>query len=102
MVMEQNNINKSTNAIKSQPKFEQYIISCMLNDHNVIDDALSKLSTNDFFDIKLRCIFQVIGEIHRQSKPVNKDTVIEYLSKNQELASLIGDYNSIVVNLAYE
>ena len=100
--MEQNNISKSTNAIKSQPKFEQYIISCMLNDHNVIDDALSKLSANDFFDIKLRCIFQVIGEIHRQSKPVNKDTVIEYLSKNQELASLIGDYNSTVVNLAYE
>ncbi len=99
--MEQNNTNKSTNIIKSQTKFERYIISCMLNDVDVIDDVLTKLTASDFLDIKLRCIFQVISDIQKQSKPVNNDTVIEYISRNQELSALIGDYNTYVCDLSY-
>ena len=100
--MEQNNTNKSNNnVVKSQTKFERYIISCMLNDANVIDDVLTKLTVDDFLDVKLRCIFQVIRDIQKQSKLVNNDTVIEYISKNKELSALIGDYNTLVCDLSY-
>ena len=100
--MEQNNTNKSnSNIVKSQTKFERYIISCMLNDANVIDDVLTKLTVDDFLDVKLRCIFQVIRDIQKQSKLVNNDTVIEYISKNKELSALIGDYNTLVCDLSY-
>lgn len=95
------NKSEQVNNLKSQIKFERYIISCMLNDSNVIDDILSKLTIRDFFDPKLRCVYQAINDIHRQSKPVNSDTVIEYLSKNQELSSMIDDINSYVSELAY-
>ena len=95
------NKSKQSNNLKSQTKFERYIISCMLNDSNVIDDVLAKLTIRDFFDQKLRCVYQAISDIHHQSKPVNNDTVIEYLSKNQELSSMIDDINSYVCELSY-
>ena len=95
------NKSKQSNNLKSQTKFERYIISCMLNDSNVIDDVLAKLTIRDFFDQKLRCVYQAISDIHHQSKPVNNDTVIEYLSKNQELSSIIDDINSYVCELSY-
>ena len=95
------NKSKQSNNLKSQTKFERYIISCMLNDSNVIDDVLAKLTIRDFFDQKLRCVYQAISDIHHQSKPVNNDTVTEYLSKNQELSSIIDDISSYVCELSY-
>ena len=82
-------------------KFEKSIISCMLNDPTVIDDVIAKLQLRDFHDSKLRCVFQAITDIHSQGKLVNHLTVSEYISKNDELASLLPDYRSFVLELYY-
>lgn len=82
-------------------KFEKNIISCMLNDPTIIDDVIAKLELKDFYDQKLRCVFQAIIDIHSQGKPVDHLTVCEYISKNNELASLLPDYRSFVYGLYY-
>ena len=73
-------------------KFEKNIISCMLNDPTIIDDVIAKLELKDFYDQKLRCVFQAIIDIHSQGKPVDHLTVCEYISKNNELASITADF----------
>ena len=82
-------------------KFEKNIISCMLNDPTIIDDVIAKLELKDFYDQKLRCVFQAIIDIHSQGKPVDHLTVCEYISKNNELSSLLPDYRSFVYGLYY-
>ena len=82
-------------------KFEKNIISCMLNDPTIIDDVIAKLELKDFYDQKLRCVFQAITDIHSQGKPVDHLTVCEYISKNNELSSLLPDYRSFVYGLYY-
>ena len=82
-------------------KFEKNIISCILNDPTIIDDVIAKLELKDFSDQKLRCVFQAIIDIHSQGKPVDHLTVCEYISKNDELASLLPDYRSFIYGLYY-
>ena len=77
-------------------KFEKNIISCMLNDPTIIDDVIAKLELNDFYDQKLRCVFQSIIDIHSQGKPVDHLTVCEYISKNNELSSLLQDHRLFI------
>ena len=99
--MVQNTKNAKQPTATDIVKFEKNIISCILNDPTIIDDVIAKLELKDFSDQKLRCVFQAIIDIHSQGKPVDHLTVCEYISKNDELASLLPNYRSFIYGLYY-
>ena len=101
--MRKNSINLA-NDINNQVEIaERAVITCMLHDASVLEDAITKLESTDFANIKYRFIFEAISSIFNDSNfPVSPLTVIEYISRNQEIKNNFSEYEIVINGLSAE
>ncbi len=95
--------NKNNNPKIDNSKYERYIISCMLNDTNVLENAITKLTYSDFSNLTYKYIFLAISNIYKVGKQINVSLLIENIKSNENLSNNIKNFNEIIniVNSEY-
>ncbi|MDR0675024.1 MAG: replicative DNA helicase [Mycoplasmataceae bacterium] len=77
---------------------EQELISEILNDPSVIEEAVLKLEPHDFVDKHMAIIFNVITKLHAEAKTISEHTILNYISTHTEMQ--FDDYELQVKTLA--
>lgn len=74
----QNQINNFIDGL------EQEILSAVLNNNECLQAASIMLQPNDFQNINSQKIYSAIEALFSESKPVNKNTVIDFIKSNEK------------------
>jgi replicative DNA helicase len=64
---------------------EQELISEILNDQSVAEDAILKLEPRDFLNKHIAIIFNIIIKLHSEAKTISEHTILNYVSTHQEM-----------------
>jgi replicative DNA helicase len=77
---------------------EQELISEILNDQAVMEEAILKLEPRDFVNKHMAVVFNIIAKLHSDAKTVSEHTILNYISAHTEMQ--FDDYEMIVKTLA--
>lgn len=64
-------------------KLEKEILTTILNDQNNLQDSMLMLVPEDFSNDNCRTLFSAMSVLHTEGKPVNKNTVIDFINSNE-------------------
>lgn len=77
-------------TIPSNPDAEISLLSAMLADDDMRDVCLSKLNSEQFYDLKNRKIFEAIGQMATQMLPIDARLVLGFMrSKDVDMESYV-------------
>jgi replicative DNA helicase len=77
---------------------EQELISEILNDSIIAEDAIVKLEPKDFVNKQMAVIFGVISKLHSDGKKINEHTITTYIQAHKELQ--FEDYVMVIKTLS--
>jgi replicative DNA helicase len=79
---------------------EQELISEILSDVSVGEDAVLKLEPVDFVSKQMAAIFNVIVALHEEGKAIDEHTITSYIQAHKELQ--FDDYVLVIKTLAHK
>jgi replicative DNA helicase len=89
--------NTITNNQLIEP-IERELISEILNDESIVEEAILKLEVSDFVNKHMAVIFNTVTKLHSEAKTINEHTVLNYISSHPEIQ--FDDYELEVKTLA--
>ncbi|MDR1234486.1 MAG: replicative DNA helicase [Mycoplasmataceae bacterium] len=89
--------NEITNNQLVEP-IERELISEILNDTSIVEDAILKLEPVDFVNRQMASIFNTIIKLHTDAKTISEHTILNYISTHKEMQ--FDDYELVVKTLA--
>jgi replicative DNA helicase len=79
---------------------EQELISEILSDISVAEDAVLKLEPADFANKQMAAIFNVIIALHEEGKSIDEHTITSYIQAHNELQ--FDDYALVIKTLSHK
>jgi replicative DNA helicase len=77
---------------------ERELISEILNDSSIVEEAILKLEPGDFVNKQMAAIFHAVVQLHREAKTISEHTVLNYISNHKEMH--FDDYELVIRTLA--
>jgi replicative DNA helicase len=77
---------------------ERELISEILNDQSVMEEAILKLEPQDFVNKSMAAIFNTIVQLYKEAKNINEHTILNFISTHPEIQ--FEDYELEVKTLA--
>ncbi|MDY6894972.1 MAG: DnaB-like helicase N-terminal domain-containing protein [Thermotogota bacterium] len=85
----------NTNTDKAFPQnreAEESLLSAILHDNNILDDVLSIINSEDFYNHKSQKIFSAMVALFQTGEPIDLITLSESLAKNGSIKQVGGAY----------
>ena len=80
-------LSAATNTVSTEAEAE--VLGCLLLEPELVDEAISALTPEDFRELKNQNIFRLLLELRQEGKPIAVQTVL------QEAKNLDGNYNMV-------
>lgn len=80
-------LSAATNTVSTEA--EAQVLGCLLLEPELVDEAISALTPEDFRELKNQNIFRLLLELRQEGKPIAVQTVL------QEAKNLDGNYNMV-------